>query len=209
LEQIRVLEDVRLARIFMSKTRSKILKELAIKPGSISQLARTIGISPPAVYYHIKILEEAKMIAVTRVEKVRNNLVEKFYAPTSSGFLIIGSRPSRKGPVPHRKRSEKETWSINLEGWEELLSDFGLTIHEGCNRELEGRVIDLLKIISLHAQNLGREVFNQLDNGVSKGELRKFESLAASLVPIAVIYAFDDPKFIESLHSIKNMIEVR
>jgi DNA-binding transcriptional ArsR family regulator len=209
LEQIRVLEDNGLARIFMSKTRGKILKELAIKPRSISQLARTIGISPPAVYYHIKILEEAKMIAVTRVEKVRNNLVEKFYSPTSPGFLIVGSGQSMKGPVPGRKKSQKETWNINLEGMEELLSDFGLTIHEGCESELEGRMIDLLKIISLHAQNLGREVFNQLDDGISKAELRKFESLAASLVPLAVIYAFDDPKFIESLHSLKNMIEVR
>jgi hypothetical protein len=61
-------------------------------------------------------------------------------------------------------------------------------------------VIELLKIISLHAQKLGGKVFSQLDDGMLRRSLKKLESLVASLVPLAVIYAFDDPEFIKILH---------
>jgi DNA-binding transcriptional ArsR family regulator len=205
--EIRVLDDVKLARIFMSQTRGAILKEMAVQPRSISQLARTLGISPPAVHYHIKILERAGLIAVTRVETVRNNLVEKFYTATSPCFMIFGEETSRHGPVPPKGRPDKGTWIAKVEGTDEYLSGFGLRIKEGCKSELEQGVIKLMQIISSHAQDLSKGLFAQLDDGLTKAQLNRIESLAATLAPIAVAHALDDPELIETLRSFRAMVE--
>ena len=153
---IRVIDDIKMARIFMSQTRGDIMKEVAVQPRSISQLARTLGISPPAVHYHIKILEKAGLIAVTRIETVKNNLVEKFYGPTSPCFMILGEEETtRKGPTPSKGRPDNRAWIAKVEGVDEYLSGFGLRIKEGCESELDQGLIKVMQIISSHAQDLG------------------------------------------------------
>ncbi len=205
--ELRILDDVELARIFMSPTRGTIIKELAMRPRSISQLARTLGISPPAVHYHIKILEKAGMIAVTRVETVRNNLEEKFYAPTSAGFIILGKGTSRKGPVPSKGRLDKGKWIANVEGAEEYLSGFGLKIKEGRTKDLEQGVIRIFQIISSHAQDIGKGLFAQLDVELSKEQMDKIVPLAAILAAIAAFQSLDDAEVIETIHSLMAMVE--
>lgn len=205
--EIRVLDDVEIARIFMSPTRGAIIRELADGPRSISQLARTLGISPPAVHYHIKILERAGLIAVTRVETVRNNLEQKFYTPTSAGFIILGDETSRKGPVPPKGRPDQGKWIANVEGVEEYLSGFGLRIKEGCKSELEHGVIKIFQIVSSHAQDIGKGLFTQLDIELSKEQIDKIVPLAAILAAIAAFQALDDPKAIEIVRSLMAMVE--
>lgn len=207
--ELRVLDDVGLARIFMSQTRGEIIKELAIGPRSISQLARTLGISPPAVHYHIKILLKAGMIAVTRVETIRNNLEEKFYAPTSAGFIILGEGNPRKGPVPSKGRPDKGKWIANVEGAEEYLSGFGLRIKDGRKKDLEQGLIRIFQIVSSHAQDLGKGLFAQLDSELSKEQMDKIVPLAAVLAAIASFHTLDDPEAIEIMRSLMAMVETR
>lgn len=205
--EIRVIEDSQLARVFMSKTRGNIIKELASKPGSISQLARTLGISPPAVYYHIKILEEASIIKATRIEKVNNNLVEKFYELASPGFMVLGDGPLKNGPVPRRKHSDDMHMILNFDGLSEFLGELGLTIKDGYDDVLKDKTLALLKILATHAQIVGKGVLKQLDSDLSRYELQKMEMIIKALIPLSVIYAFDDPEFIEALRSLKTVVE--
>ena len=52
-------------------TRRDILERLSAGPASISELARPIGISLPGVMKHIRILEEAKLVATEKRGRVR------------------------------------------------------------------------------------------------------------------------------------------
>jgi len=203
---IRVIDDVEIARIFMSPTRGEIMKEMAVQSRSISQLSRTLGISPAAVHYHIKILEKAGLIAVTRVETVRNNLVEKFYSPTSACFMVVGEENSRKGSLPLKGRPEERIWIVKFEGMEEYLSGFDLKIKEGHEEELEEGLTKVMQLISSHAEDIGKGLFAQIDEGFTKAQVNKINSIAATIAPIAVAQALDDPKMIEVIRSLKAMI---
>jgi DNA-binding transcriptional ArsR family regulator len=52
-------------------TRRDILERLSSGPASISELARPIGISLPGVMKHIRILEEAKLVATEKHGRTR------------------------------------------------------------------------------------------------------------------------------------------
>ena len=52
-------------------TRRDILERLSSGPASISDLARPIGISLPGVMKHIRILEEAKLVATEKHGRTR------------------------------------------------------------------------------------------------------------------------------------------
>src|SRR5919106_4720266 len=52
-------------------TRRDILERLASGPASISELARPIRISLPAVLKHVRILEQADLVTTTKIGRTR------------------------------------------------------------------------------------------------------------------------------------------
>ena len=205
-EMIRILEDARMAKAFTSPTRRAIIKELALRPMSISRLARTLDISPPAVLYHIRIMERAGLIKLARTEVVRNNFEEKFYALTSPAFMIMGEN-KRGGPVPLKEKSEGITYIARVEGVDEYLSGFDLRVREGHGEDLEKVIAGIMRLIAQQALELGKDAFAQLDLDLSKSNLDKIGVLSATLAPIAVSRMLDVPEAIELLHSLKDMVE--
>jgi predicted transcriptional regulator len=202
--ETRVLEDPQLAKIFTCATRGAIIKELALRPRSTSELSRMLDISPPAVLYHLRILEKAGLVRLDRVEKVRNNFTEKFYALTSPSFMVVGDGRRKKGPVPRRGAAPTEFKFIaKLEGVDEYLEGFGLKMKEGSAQEWEDRAMEVMAIISRHARELGKDLFGQIDEGFSEEQMELVQTVASTLAPMAVARAMDDPDMLSALRALK------
>jgi DNA-binding transcriptional ArsR family regulator len=206
-QDIKVLDDIRLAKVFTSETRVGMVKELATEPKSISQLARALDISPPAALYHVRILEKAGLIRLVREDVVRNNFVEKFYALTSPSFMMIGDTRAKRGPVPAKGEKEEFKWIAKVEGVDEYLAGFGLRVEEGRRADLEAALIAMMGIISRQAKALGKDLFAQLDAGLSREQLEKVEALSATIAAIAAARALDDKEAVDVMHSVKEMLQ--
>ena len=74
-------------------TRKRIIFLLRVKELTISQISSELGMTPQAIYHHIKRLEAAGLVEVTREERV-DHLIESYYQSTAETFLCsIGSFP--------------------------------------------------------------------------------------------------------------------
>ncbi len=82
-----VIEDPETAKILIDKTRHKILHLLKMKEHTISELSEFLGLSPQAVFYHLKILEKHGLVEVVKTVS-KKNLIEKYYRATARIFLV-------------------------------------------------------------------------------------------------------------------------
>lgn len=67
----------RILEALANERRRGIVHELSLQPASISQLARSFGLTLPAIHKHIRILEEAQLIV--RRKEGRTNFVALNY----------------------------------------------------------------------------------------------------------------------------------
>lgn len=75
------------------ETRKRIIFLLRVKELTISQISSELGMTPQAIYHHIKRLEAAGLVEVTREERI-DHLIESYYQATAETFLCsIGSLP--------------------------------------------------------------------------------------------------------------------
>ncbi len=201
--EIRVVEDAELAKIFMCRTRCKIMAEIANEPKSISQLSRILGISPPAVYYHIKRLEKGRVARLTGTRKVRNNLVEKFYRATATYAIVLGTGPSDKGPVPSKRTKSKRVYAFDRRELEELLVGFGVRIHAGKTRHFEEGLIELLNALCGEARVAFTEILSHTSLRLADADMSDLGAVVESTIPLMLVRAFDKPQFIETLRSMR------
>ncbi len=75
------------ARLLSEPTRSEIIRLLAQRPATTSQLAQVLGRPRGSVGHHLKALEGAGVIRVVRTRKVRA-LTEKYYGRVADTFLF-------------------------------------------------------------------------------------------------------------------------
>jgi DNA-binding transcriptional ArsR family regulator len=80
-------------RLIGDETRKKIIFLLRVKELTISQMAGELGMTPQAIYHHIKRLKAAGLVEVVREERV-DHLIESYYQATAETFLCsIGTLP--------------------------------------------------------------------------------------------------------------------
>lgn len=80
-------------RLMGDKTRTKIIFLLRVKELTMSQISAELDLTPQTIYYHIKKLEGAGLVEVTREKRI-DHLIESYYQATAETFLCsIGSIP--------------------------------------------------------------------------------------------------------------------
>ena len=80
-------------KLIGDETRKRIIFLLRVKELTISQISSELGITPQAIYHHIKRLEAAGLVEVAREERI-DHLIESYYQATAETFLCsIGSLP--------------------------------------------------------------------------------------------------------------------
>jgi DNA-binding transcriptional ArsR family regulator len=94
MKAVKVVNDPEEFQLLADETRRKIIFLLRATEMTVSQIASTLGVTPQAIYHHIKKLLNADLVAVEREERV-GNLIESYYRSTAEAFLCsVGVTPS-------------------------------------------------------------------------------------------------------------------
>jgi DNA-binding transcriptional ArsR family regulator len=88
-QDILVIERPEAIRLIFSEKHNKILKKLAEKELSISDLARSMEINPGSVHYHLKELEKQGLVRQVRQE-IKGGIVKKYYR-SAAKRICLGS----------------------------------------------------------------------------------------------------------------------
>jgi predicted transcriptional regulator len=199
-----MVTDPKKAKALASETRIKILQNIAAQPKSISQLARTLKITPVAVLYHIKKLESAGFIKVASTKVVNNNLTEKFYEVTTSSYLVALSTGdlSVKGPVPPKKQATNKILGISETEIEKTFNTLGLTYPAEAKEAVTKNTIDLIEMAMQEAGTIHREILNQMNMKLVSADHLKVEYAVQAAIPITLYRILDRPESLAKLRSI-------
>lgn len=85
MRYLKVITDPTAFQLLADETRRKIVFLLRAKEMTVSQIAEHLGLTPQAVYHHIKKLVKAGMVEVAREERV-DHLIESYYTATAEVF---------------------------------------------------------------------------------------------------------------------------
>jgi DNA-binding transcriptional ArsR family regulator len=103
------IDTDRLFFALSDRTRRLLLGQLALRPMTVSELARAAGISLAAAVQHLEILEETGLVATEKVGRVRTCRTER------RGFDAL----------ERWIRSHRTLWETRLETLSEMLGDAG------------------------------------------------------------------------------------
>ena len=94
MKAIKVVDDPEKFKLLADDTRRRIVFLLRAKEMTVSQIASTLEVTPQAIYHHIKKLQKADLVQVTREERV-GHLIESYYRATAEAFMCsVGATPS-------------------------------------------------------------------------------------------------------------------
>ncbi len=94
MKAIKVVNDPQEFQLLADGTRRKIIFLLRATEMTVSQIASNLGVTPQAIYHHIKKLLKADLVTVAREERV-GHLIESYYRATAEAFLCsVGVTPS-------------------------------------------------------------------------------------------------------------------
>lgn len=94
MKAIKVVDDPEKFKLLADDTRRKIVFLLRATEMTVSQIASTLEMTPQAIYHHIKKLQKADLVQVTREERV-GHLIESYFRATAEAFMCsVGATPS-------------------------------------------------------------------------------------------------------------------
>jgi DNA-binding transcriptional ArsR family regulator len=94
MKAIKVVEDPEKFKLLADDTRRRIVFLLRATEMTVAQIASNLGVTPQAIYHHIKKLQDADLVMVEREERV-GHLIESYYRATAEAFLCsVGATPS-------------------------------------------------------------------------------------------------------------------
>ena len=203
-----MITDPKRAKVLASQTRLNILKEIATEPKSLSQLARQLGVSPVAIFYHMKKLEDAGFVKLAKTRVVNNNLVEKFYEITTSAYIVgINTELPVKGPVPPKKQAAKPMLGLSPSDVKKMFDLLRLRYTARTKETVEKNVLQLLEMAVQEAAEVNRELLNQLNLKLSPSDRQKIEYATMATIPITLDRMLDKQENLETLRSVINMLE--
>ncbi len=85
MKAFQIIKDPTAIELLGDDTRRRVIYLLRAREWTISQMAEELGLTPPAIYHHIKKLLGAGMVEVAREERVENFL-EIYYRATAEVF---------------------------------------------------------------------------------------------------------------------------
>ena len=94
MKAVKVVKDPQEFQLLADGTRRKIIFLLRATEMTVSQISSNLGLTPQAIYHHIKKLQNAGFVTVEREERV-GHLIESYYRATAEAFLCsVGVTPS-------------------------------------------------------------------------------------------------------------------
>jgi DNA-binding transcriptional ArsR family regulator len=94
MKAVKVVNDPKEFQLLADGTRRKIIFLLRATEMTVSQISSNLGLTPQAIYHHIKKLLKADLVIVEREQRV-GHLIESYYRATAEAFLCsVGVTPS-------------------------------------------------------------------------------------------------------------------
>jgi DNA-binding transcriptional ArsR family regulator len=94
MKAVKVVNDPKEFQLLADGTRRKIVFLLRSTEMTVSQISSNLGLTPQAIYHHIKKLLKADLVTVEREQRV-GHLIESYYRATAEAFLCsVGVTPS-------------------------------------------------------------------------------------------------------------------
>lgn len=87
LPDYKVIDDLATLRLLSDPLRLRLIEELGIKPTTVKALAKTLGMKPNRLYYHVNLLEEHGLVKVTDTRLV-SGIVERTYGLVAKHFAV-------------------------------------------------------------------------------------------------------------------------
>ncbi len=94
MNDLEVIDDPQIAAVALEPIRSRLLAELA-EPASSAALSTRVGLPRQKVNYHLRRLEEAKLVRVSS-ERRWGGLIERLMVATAASYVVS---PAAMGPV--------------------------------------------------------------------------------------------------------------
>jgi len=94
MKDLEVIDDPEIAAVALEPIRSRLLAELS-EPASSATLATRVGIPRQKVNYHLRRLEDAKLVEVS-AKRRWGGLVERLMVATAASYVVS---PGAMGPV--------------------------------------------------------------------------------------------------------------
>lgn len=94
MNELEVIDDPEIAAVALEPIRSRLLAELS-EPASSATLSARVGIPRQKVNYHIRRLEDAKLVRVSS-QRRWGGLIERLMVATAASYVVS---PGAMGPV--------------------------------------------------------------------------------------------------------------
>lgn len=91
MRAFKVIRDPESFQLLADETRRKVIYLLRAKEMTVSQIAAELGLTPQAIYHHIRKLRDSGMVEVAREERV-DHFIETYYRASAEVFhLAMGT----------------------------------------------------------------------------------------------------------------------
>ncbi len=85
MKAFQIIKDPDAIELLGDETRRRVIYLLRARERTISQIAEELGLTPPAIYHHIKKLLAAGMVEIAKEERIEN-FIEIYYRATAEVF---------------------------------------------------------------------------------------------------------------------------
>jgi len=108
--------DEETAKLFSDKTRRKLVELLSKKELTNSQLARMLDLSKPTMSHHLKLLLDAGIVKISRIEHEGHGIAMKFYAVNPNILSVAVLKENKLTQQIEKEIQEAMTARINGSG---------------------------------------------------------------------------------------------
>jgi DNA-binding transcriptional ArsR family regulator len=84
---VHVIDDLATLRLLSDPLRLRLIEELGVRPTTVKVLAKTMGMKPNRLYYHVNLLEEHGLVRVTDT-RIVSGIVERTYGLVARHFAV-------------------------------------------------------------------------------------------------------------------------
>jgi DNA-binding transcriptional ArsR family regulator len=112
MKPTKTITDPEAFQLLADETRRKMMFLLRVKEMTVSQIAKELGITPQAIYHHIKKLLNGGIVEVVREERL-GHLIESYYMTTAETFNFSMGGTESKKPQSQKLVKEQEIATLN------------------------------------------------------------------------------------------------
>jgi DNA-binding transcriptional ArsR family regulator len=84
---VKVIDQPDIIKVLADPVRREILRLLRHESQTQTQLARALNISKPTMKYHIRLLQQSKLVKIAFMQIESHGINQKYFEPTSSIFI--------------------------------------------------------------------------------------------------------------------------